>query len=202
MRPAKRHLELLAKLTKGKVYRRDELAVYSGSIDRVLKRLENNKALSKVGPGLYYYPKQSRFGTLPPDEQNLFGAFLHSKYFLVMSNNLYNVLGVGLTQLSTDIRVYNTKRHDKVTLAGQQYYFQRPNNGFPKELSPEFLLVDLVNNIKLMGEEPRLLLTKITTKVNTFDKQKLINFANKYGKVGTRKFFQGLLYDNISSPAA
>lgn len=196
-----RHMTLLSHLAKGRVYRRDELALYSPSVDRDLKKLELEGTLKRVGPGLYYYPKKSRFGPLPPNEQELLSKFLKSHNLLLLSNNWYNSLGLGLTQLSTKTRVYNTKRHEILTLAGQQYYFVRPNNGFPKKLSREFLLVDLMNNLDQVGEDVYQLTDRVTKKIDNFDKTRLFKLSEKYGKVNTRKFFRGLLYDSFYTRA-
>lgn len=194
-----KHSDLLTNLTHGRVYRRNELASYSNSVDRELKMLESKGSLKKVGPGLYYYPKQSRFGNLPPNEQELLSKFLKTKNFLLLSPNWYNSLGFGLTQLSTATKVYNTKRYDTLSLATQKYYFVRPNNGFPKKLSREFLLVDLLNNIDQVGENEDKLHGVISKKLDAFDKKKLFKLSEKYGKVGTRKFFRGLLNNDFYS---
>lgn len=185
--------KLLPHLTRGKVYRRDELALYSNAVDRELKMLESKGALEKVGHGLYYYPKKSQFGLLPPEEQELLSKFLKTKELLLVSPNWYNTLGLGLTQLSTTTKVYNTKRYETLTLAGQQYYFIRPNNGFPKKLSREFLLVDLMNNLNTVGEDKNKLRNLVAKKLDNFDKKLLFKLAEKHGKVSTRKFFRGKL---------
>lgn len=192
---AQKHMTLLSHLVRGRVYRRDEMALYSHAIDRTLKKLELEGTLKKVGPGLYYYPKNSQFGPLPPNEHELLSKFLKSQDLLLLSNNWYNSLELGLTQLSTKTRVYNTKRYATLSLAGRQYYFIRPNNGFPKKLSREFLLVDLMNNLDQVGEDVSQLTDKVTKKIDNFDKEQLSKLSEKYGKIKTRKFFRGLLAD-------
>ncbi|WP_426032776.1 hypothetical protein [Caulobacter sp. DWP3-1-3b2] len=63
-------------------------------------------------------------------------------------------LGVGTTQLHNKTVVYNHKRHGKFALGGRTYDF-RMKPAVPKKLSREFLLVDLVNNLDQLGEDPR-----------------------------------------------
>lgn len=198
----KQHSTLLTNLTRGKVYRRDELATYSRAVDRDLKALTSKGSLKKVGPGLYYYPKKTRFGLLPPNEQELVSKFLKTKELLLLSPNWYNTLGLGLTQLSTTTKVYNRKRYETLTLAGYRYCFVRPNNGFPKKLSREFLLVDLINNLDDVGEDKDKLRKSVTQQANHFNKKLLFKLAEKHGKVGTRKFFKGLLNVDFHSSAA
>lgn len=199
---AQQHLALLTKLTRGKVYRREELALYSHAVDRELKRLELGGSLKKVGPGLYYYPRKTRFGLLPPSEHDLLSKFLKTENLLLLSPNWYNTLGLGLTQLSTTTKVYNTKRYETLTLAGQQYHFVRPNNGFPKKLSREFLLVDLMNNLDEVGEDQNRLSDQVAKKIENFNKKLLFKLSEKHGKVSTRKFFRRLLSAGFHSSAA
>ena len=60
------------------------------------------------------------------------------------SPNLYNLLGLGTTQLYNRRVVYNQKRHGTFDVGGSVYRFERRMN-IPRKLSKEFLLVDLVN---------------------------------------------------------
>jgi len=202
MKTAKRYLDLLQNLLPGRVYRRSDLIALfpTVEVDKSLKHLVGNEHFQKVGPGLYYYVKQSQYGPLPPDENELLDNFLQTTDFLVVSNNMYNKLGLGLTQLSTDVRVYNTKRYEKITLVGKEYQFTRPNAGYPKNITTEFLLVDLFNNSKSVGEDVTLLKEKVKKKVDSFDKRKLLKLAEQYGKVGTKNYFMELLVERLSTP--
>jgi hypothetical protein len=193
MKRAYKEIQILDNLLRGNVYRLEQLASFSHSIGRDIKKLETKGALQKVGPGLYYYPKKSWLGNLPPDEYKLIKSFLKTDNFLVLSSNWYNSLGLGLMQLRNETFVYNTKRYEMVKLCGRTFDFRRPNNGFPRKLSKEFLLVDLVNNISELGESIELIKNKIAEKSANFDSDLLIKLAKKYGKVGTKKFLLSLL---------
>lgn len=183
--------QLANKLKVGRVYRREDLLPYSKAVDRDLMTLSDQKILDKVAPGLYYMPKHSRFGDLPPDEKLLVRAFLKSDEFLLFSRNLYNSLGLGFTQLYNQTVVYNHKRHGVFTLAGKVYDFRRPNNGFPVKLTQEFLLVDMVNHInELADENSEHIKFKIKNHVSKDLLKKAVRCAKKYGKVGTKKFFE------------
>ena len=63
--------ELKRKLRPGRVYRRGELAQWSNAVDRHLAELVEGGTLKKLQQGLYYYPKQSTFGQVPPEEKEL-----------------------------------------------------------------------------------------------------------------------------------
>jgi len=191
MRIAKQSNELLSQLSEGRVYSWSELKEYSNSPGRHVKRLLDKGLLNKVGPGLYSPPKKSRFGVVPPKEDELVKNFLKSEDFLLFSTNLYNSLDLGLTQLKNETVVYNKKRYEPVELAGRKYDFKRPNNGYPNKLTVEFLVVDLMNNLKSVGEDSTKLKDNVNKAVRSskFNKELLLDLANRYGKVGTKKFF-------------
>ncbi len=179
-------------LRPGKVYRREELAQFSTNVDRVLKNLLESHLLEKAGAGLYYRPKKSVFGATPPNEHELVAAFLKEDDFLLVSPNLYNSLGVGTTQLHNMTIVYNRKRHGTFTLAGKHFEF-RMKPKYPKNLTEEFLLVDLMNNLSSLPEDRELVKENVKDRAKSFDRHVLLKLARAFGKVGTRKFFEKLL---------
>lgn len=190
MKTLKSH-EVLHSMKSGVPYRRQALSQYSGAIDRDLSYLVKEKLLRKVGPGLYVKPKKSRFGLLPPDDKALVSSFL-KRDFLMFSRTDYNKLGLGLTQTYNEVIVYNHERHLKTVLAGRPFSFQRPSNGFPRTMTKEFLLVDLLNNLKRLSEDMSHLHEKISLNIKNFDMSKLYSLAEAYGKVSTRKFINQL----------
>ena len=183
---------VLSHMKSGVVYRRVGLLPYSNNLDRDLNTLVNQNKLKRPAPGLYYKPKTSRFGLLPPSDEALVKAFL-KKPFLMYSWNDYNTLGLGLTQLYNQVVVYNTERHEELTLGNRKFAFKRPNNGFPAKLTREFLLVDLLNNAKYLTEDVNCLESKIKTKLGEFEHTLLLQLAEHYGKVYTRKLIAALL---------
>lgn len=185
--------KLLRELHYGKVYRRQELTLFSKSVDRDLQRLTKDGALKKVGAGLYLYPKQTRWGLLPADAKDLVKSFLKTSDFLMVSNNDYNALGLGMTQLWNEVRVYSKRRHQKVILGGTKFDFQVPFNGYPHEVTPEFLFIDLMNNLNNCGESPSAVKEKIALSVNRFNKTLLAKLSQMYGKLATKKYFDDLL---------
>ncbi len=191
MRTSSKRLE--NHLEMGRVYRRETLLPFSNALDRDLKKQERLGTLEKVGAGLYYCPRKSRFGALPPTEHELVKSFLKDDSFLLFTRNDYNNLGLGLTQLYNSVVVYNRKRHETLTLSDRSFDFRRPNKGYPTELSKEYLLVDLMNNLSLLAEDTDRVKARIKERLKNFDVNKVMNFARLYGKVGTRKFFEGLV---------
>ena len=178
-------------MMKGRVYRRNELAAWTKAVDRDLKTLTETGEVVKAGAGLYYRPKTSPYGPLPADERELIRAFLGDDNFLSVSPNLYSQLGVGLTQVYNTTTVYNRKRHETVTLDGKRFEFRRPRD-FPRKLSVEFLLVDLLDNLNRLPEDTSAVTERIKAKSRSVDAHELVRAARRYGKVATKRFFDGL----------
>jgi hypothetical protein len=182
-------------LRPGNVYRRGELASWSNAVDRHLKQLQEEGVLTKLSGGLYYYPKQTAFGEAPADDAALVEAFLKDKRFLLSSPNAYNALGVGTTQLYNETVVYNHKRHGRFELGGRTFDF-RMKPHFPKSLTEEFLLVDLVNNLDRLAEDSHMLLARVKNKALAMDVRALSRAVQNYGGVRARKFFAEALADD------
>jgi hypothetical protein len=187
--------ELKAKLQPGQVYHRKGLARWSKAIDRHLKALLADGVLIKLSQGLYYCPKQTAFGDAPPEEKTLIKAFLNDDRFLITSPNVYNGLGIGATQLYNQTVVYNHKRHGELTLGKRTFAF-RKKAFFPLELSREFLLVDLVNNLDQLAEDRTALLEQVAKKAATFERAALADAVRTFGGVAAKKFFAQSLGDD------
>lgn len=175
-------------LHAGRVYRREDLARVSKAVDRHLRDLVLGGALKRLAQGLYYAPKNSAFGLLPPDDQELVGAFLRDKNFLVFSPSSYNTLGLGTSQVYNKTLVYNHKRHGVFAFGNREFDF-RVKPRFPKKLSPEFLLVDLLNNLDELAEDKTQVFQRLPSKLDTFDPNKLRRAVADYGSVATKKRF-------------
>ncbi len=186
--------EVKKHLHPGKVYRRAELAAWSNAVDRHLKQLYEDGTLTKLSGGLYYCPKKTAFGEAPAEDEKLVEAFLKDSRFLLTSPNAYNALGVGTTQLYNETVVYNHKRHGRFTLGGRVFDFRlKPH--FPKSLSQEFLLVDLVNNLDRLAENQEKVLDCVKEKAASADPRGLSKAVRDYGGVRARKFFAEALTD-------
>ncbi len=183
--------QLKRHLRPGKVYRREQLVRWSNAVDRHLKQLVSDGTLTKLSGGLYAYPKDTVFGKAPADDNELVSAFLRDGRFLLTSPNAYNSLGVGTTQLYNTTVVYNHKRHGAFTLGGRNFDF-RVKPAFPKSLSPEFLLVDLVNNVDRLAESKEGVLMRVRKRARAFDASRLQRAVRDYGSARAKKFFAGI----------
>ena len=179
-------------LKSGHVYRREELAHFTLSVDRHLKTLTDEGILKKLQNGLYHCPEKFEFGDAPANENILVSAFLRSEHYLLTSPNDYNMLGLGTTQLYNLRIVYNQKRHGDFVLGGRKFLFQRRLN-VPKKVTEEFLLVDLVNELDRLAEDQEEVLKKCKVKAVQMDQKKLSKAVSLYGNYSTRKWFQAVL---------
>jgi hypothetical protein len=183
--------ELKKHLRRGRVYRREDLAPWSNAVDRHLKQLIADGTLTKLAGGLYLFPTDTVFGKAPAQDEKLVAAFLRDHRFLLASPSAYNSLGVGTSQLYDKTVVYNHKRHGNFSFGGRKFEFRfKPT--FPRKLTREFLLVDLVNNLDRLAESHDRVLANVKKTAASYHAPRLRRVVREYGNVKTRKFFQTL----------
>lgn len=184
--------ELKKHLRGGQVYRRSELSEWSNAVDRHLDELLQEGVLEKLSQGLYYVPKTSAFGKVPPEEDVLVQSFLKDDRFLLLTPNFYNSLGVGTTQLYNKKVVYNHKRHGKFKLGNREFEFQLKHH-FPAKVTEEFLLVDLANNLDNLAEDRNEVLNKLLAKASQMSSKKLKRAVMEYGSIKTKKLLKSVI---------
>jgi len=185
--------ELKRHLRAGKTYRRADLAPWSKSLDRHLKFLVDEGSLKKLRTSLYYCPKQSVFGEVPADDHDLVRTFLKDDRFLLTSPNAYNVLGLGTTQLYNRRVVYNHKRHGEFELGGRTYDFRLKHHFPKKNVTEEFLLVDMMNNLNELAEDQEELRARTREKAQSMNPVRLKRAVHKFAGASAKKFFSEFL---------
>lgn len=186
-------MDLLSQhIKQGEVYRRSDLEYYSSAIDRHLAQLTKDGTLIKINQGLYYAPKPSKFGAVPPDDRQVVERFLKDEDFLLISPNVFNSLGLGLTQLYNTTWVYNHKRKGEFQLNGKTFEFKLKSS-FPKNISKEYLLVDLLNNLESLAEDQTLVLEKLPNNVHSFDIDALMRATQQYGTGKTKRVVKSIV---------
>lgn len=189
--------EIKKHLRAGCVYRREDMLNWSNAVDRHLKQLQEEGTLTKLSGGLYYCPKKTAFGNAPAKDKVLVKAFLKDERFLLASPNSYNALGVGTTQLYNETIVYNHKRHGHFILGGRMFDF-RMKPYFPKTLTKEFLLVDLVNNLDRLAENHNNLLERVKEAITSYNWRALQRFVKDFATLRTKKIFSNISADRGS----
>ena len=181
-------------LRAGKVYRREDLVPYSTSVDRELQQLVAAGRLTKAAQGLYYAPRKSVFGDAPPTEEAMLAAFLKDKEFLCFNPSVYNSLRLGTTQLYNKAIVYNHKRHGVFKLDHRHYDFRMKHRfPLPGQVTTEYLLVDMLNNLSELAEDEEMVLERAQKKLNQFDAKKLSKALADFGSVATKKLVSAWL---------
>jgi hypothetical protein len=90
---------------------------------------------------------------------------------------------------------------DRMGTLGEQTFDFRMKAAFPRKLSREFLLVDLVNNVDQLGEEAADVLQRIRERLPASDVTRLKTAVRSYGSEKAKKFFMRALAE-INSVAA
>ena len=179
-------------IKQGEVYRRSDLEYYSTAIDRHLATLTKDGTLIKLNQGLYYAPKQSKFGNVPPDDRQVVERFLKDDDFLLVSPNTFNSLGLGLTQLYNTTWVYNHKRKGEFQVNGKTFEFKLKSS-FPKNITREYLLVDLLNNIEDLAEDQSQTLDKLPNNIGSFNADALMKATQLYGNGKTKRKLKSIV---------
>lgn len=189
--------KLKSSLKPGQVLRRSDLKQFSTNVDRHLAALLKDGTLKKLRQGLYVCPQMTPFGEAPPDEKVLLQSFLKDDRFVVYSPNLFTSLGLGATQLYNRRLVFNRKRFGEHRVGGRTYFFHRWREA-PRELSQEFLVVELLNRLNDLAEDRENLLLSLREKLPLFNAKKLKYAADHYGTYSTQLKLQRLLKEEKS----
>ena len=185
-------IKLKKHLRAGQVYRRGDLEKWSNAVDRHIGVLVDEGRLVKVSGGMYMVPRKTRFGDVPADADKLAAGFLKDHRCLMVSPNAYNALGVGTTQLYNETVVYNHKRHARVTLGNRTFDFRKKPH-FPRKLSKEFLLVDLIDNVDRLAEDRDEVLKRALAKAEDMDRDALEKAVRNFGGARARRLLAPLL---------
>lgn len=198
----KRLDEILGLLGPGVVFREKEIQMQGDQLFRDLKELAKSGDLKNPAPGLYYLPRKLGKLSLPASENDLICAFLKTSDFRLRSLGDFNRLGLGTTQHTTDIYVYNLKRVGDFNLDGMLYKFRVRK--FPLDLSEfnsnEFMIVDMMNNLSLLGENSSDLKKKVVQFWNKdlWDKNRVLEYSKNYAKTPVKRFFNKLENNDVS----
>ncbi|MNL33977.1 hypothetical protein D3C87_1559170 [compost metagenome] len=88
--------------------------------------------------------------------------------------------------------IYNHKKHEDVKLGNKVYQFRRKSK-FPKQLSSEYLVIDLLNNLKSLEEDEQALLHNLKSRLQQFNKELLKKNADRYGSIKAKKIINELV---------
>ena len=176
-------------MVPGKVYRRQDLEGVTSAVDRDLKTLVERGIVEKIHSGLYHVPRRNPYGMSPPQTEEIVRAFLKTDDFLINSYNHYNQLRLGLTQMHANYVVYNHKRTGDFEMGGRRLSFHMMP-AYPRRLSKEYLLVDMLNNLAKLPDDTERVRKSLSTRLNEFNRDSVMENLAKYGKASTRKMLE------------
>ncbi|MBI5630079.1 MAG: hypothetical protein HY921_04255 [Elusimicrobia bacterium] len=192
-------IESLTKFMRlGCVYRREELEGVSKSLSRDLKGLIESRKLLRVGPGIYCRPRKNVIGLTPPKHRDVIRVFLRTDDFLITSYNWFTNLGLGLTQMYNCDLVYNHKRGGYFVLGNLRYHF-RVIRAYPKKLSIEYLVVDLLNHVRKLPDDTGRAVKNLPSNMNRFNRKKLSTCLERYGNFHAKRILGPMLRSNGSA---
>ena len=95
--------------------------------------------------------------------------------------------------------VYNHKRKGKFELNGKLFEFTLKTS-FPKIVTKEFLLVDLLNHLEFVAEEQAVVINKLPSKLRDFNLNELMKITQQYGSGKTKRILKSLIRKSIDFP--
>lgn len=188
-------------LEPGRAYRTRDLRRWSANPTRLARRLVDEGKLQEAAHGLYYAPVPTKFGPAPAAGEELLRAYLGGEPFLVTGPPQWNALGLGSTALFAVTLVYNTRRTGEVVLDGRRFLLRRVY--FPKDPSPEWFVVDLLQHHDMAGVALSALREGLvaTLRVGRWDRDRLREMAETYGTKATLALVEDALHETEASAA-
>jgi len=96
---------------------------------------------------------------------------------------------MGLTQVYNTYVVYNHKRAGDFQLGGKQFKF-RFVPAYPVEASKEYLLVDMLNNLRRLPDDAGAVLRNLKSGLKEFDRDKVLDCLERYGNPSAKRLLR------------
>lgn len=177
-------------LVPGRVYRTRDLGRWSANPPRLVKRLVHSGELVPLAHGLFAHPKRSRFGAVPPGDDEILRAFLDDTPFVVTGPEKWNTLGLGTTAVFAAALVYNRKRSGEFVLGGRKFNLRRV--AFPDSPTAEWYVVDLLEHAAQAGASRAEVANALARALaaGRFDRDRLRSTAERYATKATRALIE------------
>ncbi|UUM12896.1 DUF6088 family protein [Proteiniclasticum sp. QWL-01] len=138
-----------------------------------LSRMAEAGVVYKVSKGLYCKPKQTRFGSLNSDENQIIEYFLGKKQTkgVLLGYRLYNQLGL-TTQLAKSILIYSNKT-DYTQSKVQHILIRKSNLTFSEPVKSLIQLLDVLEHLKEIQDIQ-------TNQLQEYIKSTIVKYEDKY----------------------
>lgn len=173
-------------LEPGKVYRTGDLSQWGANPTRLARRLLREGRLRRLGQGLFYCPRPSRFGLVPPADEEILQGFLGDGSFVITGPPIWNALGLGATAVFPLVLAYNGKRSGEFRLGGRRFMLRRVR--YPVRPRLEWFVVDLIEHHAMAGVSLAEIEESLAVALagGRFDRLTLFEAADEYGTASTR----------------
>ena len=147
----------------------------------------------QLAHGLFAHPRQSRFGPVPPRDEEIMRAFLEGAPFVFTGPERWNALGLGTTAVFAYPLVYNTKRSGTFTFGSRRFLLRRV--AFPENPPVEWFVVDLLEHAAEAAAAPEDIARPLGHALASgrCDRDHLYEMAERYGSRATRALVRGAL---------
>lgn len=185
------------RLKPGRAYRTRDFASCSAHPSRLTRQLVRDGALVRLSRGLFFHPKRSRFGDVPPTDDELMRVFLGGAPFVFTGPERWNTLGLGSTAMHATSLVYNTKRSGTFELGGRRFVLRRV--AFPRRPCPEWFAVDLLAHADEAGASRRDVAVRLGRALarREFDRQRLQRMAARYATKATNALVESAIATSV-----
>lgn len=173
------------------MYRTRELGVWTANAPRLARRLVDEGTLVSLAHGLFAHQRQSRFGPVPPRDEEIMRAFLDGGPFVFTGPERWNALGLGTTALFAVPLVYNTKRTGRFTFGNRRFMLRRV--AFPENPPVEWFIIDPFEHAEQAAASPSDLADALGRALaqGRFDRGRLLDLARRYGSRATSVLVAG-----------
>ena len=77
------------------------------SFYKTLERMYKKKEIEKLSKGIYYFPKNSKYGIIPISDEEIASVFTNNNSGMIVGYKLYNKLKL-TTQISKNYNIYSS----------------------------------------------------------------------------------------------
>ena len=177
-------------LEPGRVYRTRDLQSWGANPTRLARRLVREGRLERLAQGLFYAPRSSRFGPVPPEDTEILSRFLDGDDFVLSGPPYWNALRLGATANYPVVLVYNTRRSGEFILGRRRFLLRRVR--FPPRPTPEWYVIDLFEHREMAGVSGARLVFALAEALlqGRFQEPTLQRMAHEYGTLKTRELIR------------
>lgn len=153
---------------------------------KAIERLIEKGHIKRVSTGVFYKPKQSIFGELKPNEQELLKSYLfenNKRIAYITGNTLYNRMGL-TTQVSRNIKI--ASRDKRITVSNGSIKAS-PVKSYVDVTDKNYTLLEILDSLKDFKTIPDLdknkgiiIISNEIKKLNQIQIKKLIQHALSY----------------------